>query len=67
MNNKLHIVLSSHKINRFTAAPERPQTRKTLEGEKRSVLVNTAKTKVPTINPNCTIDVRFPNAETCKA
>lgn len=37
-------------------AAHRAQIAKTLEGEKRSAIINIAKTKVPKIKPNCTAD-----------
>ena len=39
------------------------QKKNTREGENLSAIVNRAKASVPIIKPNCTADVRCPNAE----
>ena len=47
-------------------APKTALKKKTFEGEKRSVMVNIAKIKVPEIKPNCTAEVRLPSALTSR-
>ena len=43
-------------------APITAQVKKIFDGEKRSAIVKIAKRSVPKIKPNCTADVRCPNA-----
>lgn len=46
------------KVARLKAAPSKEETKKTIDGEKRSEIVNKAKNKVPTIKPNWTAEVK---------
>ena len=55
-------LLWGHNIEKLNKAPNSAETKNTLEGEKRSVMVNRAKMSVPDIKPNCTAEVRFPRA-----
>lgn len=63
---KLNKVCDSNTKPKLKIAPKIALTKNTLEGEKRSAIVNRAKTKVPEINPNCTAAVKLPNALSCK-
>ena len=47
-------------------APKIALIKNTLDGENRSAIVNKANTKVPAIKPNCTAEVKFPKALSCK-
>ncbi len=49
-------------IPKLNSAPNTAQTKKTLEGENLSATVKSANIKVPEINPNCTAEVKCPNA-----
>ena len=48
-------------IVRLQIPPSIAQTKNILEGENRSANVNKAKVKVPTIKPNCTKEIKYPN------
>ena len=56
MPSKNHFEMSADSKAKLQAAPKSAQTRNTLEGEKRSTIINTAKIKVPVIKPSCTDD-----------
>ena len=47
---------------KLKVAPNKALIKNTLDGEKRSAIVKIANTSVPIINPNCTADVKWPNA-----
>ena len=55
-------LLFSIVMPRLNKAPNKAQVKNTLEGENRSAIVKSAKTKVPEINPNCTAEVKCPKA-----
>ena|SRR6056297_2257884 len=54
--------LSSQITPKLKSAPKTAHQKNTLDGEKRSAIDKMAKTKVPTINPNCTAEVKCPTA-----
>ena len=64
--SKLKKLLESLIIKTLQIAPSNALTKKTLEGEYRSAMVKIANTKVPEIKPNCTADVRWPNASSLR-
>ena len=47
---------------KLNKAPNKAQTKNTLDGENLSEMVNNAKIKVPITNPNCTADVKCAKA-----
>ena len=60
--SKLMRSFDFQKIPRLHIAPKTALIKNTFEGENRSEIVKMAKVKVPLINPNCTAEVRCPNA-----
>ncbi len=53
-------VLLPKVIQKLAILPMNAQTKKTLEGEKRSAIVKMANNSVPIIKPNCTEEVKYP-------
>ena len=54
--------LPSQITPKLKSAPKTAQQKNTLDGENRSAMDKMAKTKVPTINPNWTAEVKCPTA-----
>jgi hypothetical protein len=54
--------LLSKIIQVLQSAPNKAQTKKTLDGENRSAIAKSAKRNVPAIKPNCTAEVKFSKA-----
>lgn len=54
--------LPSQMTPKLTNAPKTAHQKNTLDGENRSAIDKMANTKVPTINPNCTPEVKCPTA-----
>jgi hypothetical protein len=55
-------VFPSHITSALNKEPSKAQLKNTFDGEKRSAIVKMAKIRVPSINPNCTADVKWPKA-----